>query len=303
MSWAASHLLKQDWPENNRTLHGQAMAKLGAMLESVDKAQARTLREAAQKQRERDLIIRLRWQGQADLDLKVKEPAGSICSARNRISVGGGTLLGDTLRSRDEETYVAAKGFSGEYEITVDRVWGRPLGGKAQLQIIRHQGTEQESTKIVMLKLKEKNVFKLELTEGRRMEAASVPPEDLRKDRTKQVRQKARIYQKLRDLAMPEVTGMGRGLSGTLGSLARTVETTESAKPIRPEDTLKDQYLGGRTFRNRVSPFVTNSVSLTSQAVISSDRRYVRLSVNPFFNTVTGTRLQPIIRSLPGFRP
>ena len=89
--------------------------------------------------------MRLVWQGDADLDLKVTEPTGSVCSWLNRQTVGGGTLLGDTLAEPSRETYVAAQAFSGVHKVTVDRTWGRPLGEKAKLEIVRHQGTPQET--------------------------------------------------------------------------------------------------------------------------------------------------------------
>jgi hypothetical protein len=37
-------------------------------------------------QRRRDVVVRLSWQGEADLDLKVEEPTGSICTWQNRQS-------------------------------------------------------------------------------------------------------------------------------------------------------------------------------------------------------------------------
>ena len=66
-----------------------------------------------------------------------------MCSALNRQTVNGGTLLADSLANLTSETYVAPQAFSGQYRVSVERVWGKPLGGKAQLKIIRHQGTPE----------------------------------------------------------------------------------------------------------------------------------------------------------------
>jgi hypothetical protein len=44
---------------------------------------------------------------------------------------------------------------------------------------------------------------------------------------------------------------------------------------------------------------VANSVDVTAQATISADRRFVRLSLNPVFNTVTGMRTVPVAVSSP----
>jgi hypothetical protein len=43
-------------------------------------------------------------------------------------------LLGGTVAEAQAESYVAARAFSGVYRVTVHRIWGRPLGGKATLE-------------------------------------------------------------------------------------------------------------------------------------------------------------------------
>jgi CheY-like chemotaxis protein len=75
----------------------------------------------------------------------VTEPNGSVCSWLNRQTVGGGVLIGDTLGEVGGETYVAAQAFPGTYKVTVEQVWSRPLGGKAKVEVIRHQGTAKET--------------------------------------------------------------------------------------------------------------------------------------------------------------
>ena len=40
--------------------------------------------KTVQGQQQRDLVIKLSWQGEADLDLKVKEPSGSVCSGASQ---------------------------------------------------------------------------------------------------------------------------------------------------------------------------------------------------------------------------
>jgi len=55
------------------------------------------------------------------------------------------------------------------------------------------------------------------------------------------------------------------------------------------------EALKRRAAQNRVSPFVNNNVSFTSQAVVDGDRRSVRLNINPIFNVTTSTKLKPIL--------
>jgi len=55
-----------------------------------------------------------------------------------------------------------------------------------------------------------------------------------------------------------------------------------------PDPSKQDQV----AYQTRVKPFANDRVDVTVQAVLSADRRYVRLGVSPVFNVVTGTRLQ-----------
>src|SRR5205823_6659936 len=92
--------------------------------------------------------------------------------------VGGGTLMGDSMAETTSETYVAAEAFTGEYQVTIERIWGRPLGNKAQIKIIRNLGTPEEAEELITVRLTSNTskpiVFKL--ADGRRKETAYVPP-------------------------------------------------------------------------------------------------------------------------------
>ena len=175
MEWAAGHLLRQDWPVSNQELQGKAIHTAQTIWpRRLNATTARTRRRRSwapwTSQRQRDLVFKLSWQGDADLDLKVKEPTGSVCWVLNRQTIGGGTMTGDAQSDRNSETYQAAKAFSGDYEVTVDRVWGTPLSNKAQLKIIRHQGTPQQSEELVTVDLKNGGAVKVNLADGRRNE-------------------------------------------------------------------------------------------------------------------------------------
>jgi hypothetical protein len=57
-------------------------------------------------------------------------------------------------------------------------------------------------------------------------------------------------------------------------------------------------------YQTRVSPFVKNSVDVTARAVISADRRYLRVSLSPVFNTAAGPQKVPAVvnPTIPGSR-
>jgi hypothetical protein len=218
----------------------------------------------------------------------------------NRQTIGGGTVIGDSVGNMTSETYAAAQGFSGEYRVRVERVWGRPLGDKAQLKIIRHQGTPEETEQLVTVSvnsnLTQPVIVKLE--GGRRTEVAYVPPPAALEppDTASAGDSTGQVLNKLRALADPEVTGYEAGsLKG--GAYA------PGARPVaRPAGREPKPSPGDRTvYQTRVAPFFTNTSDVTAQAVITADRRYVRLSMNLNFVGIMGMQ-PPIVvnQTIPG---
>jgi tetratricopeptide (TPR) repeat protein len=311
MEWAAGRLLGQDWPVNNNTLHTRARQKLealaGLLAQEDRREQSERLLDALSTMNRRDLVIRLKWQGQADLDLKVAEPTGGICSALNRQTIGGGTLLGDSLDDPNTEVYVAAEAFSGAYTVTVDRVWGKPSNDKAQLWIYRHQGTPDQKLEIVTVELKGSHLsapITVRLDGGRRTETAYVaPPSAVKEPSGQQAAEAERpdsVLHKLAVMADPEVTSYDmHGLRSGVSAPGRPLLPSQVARGT-PEPSADDRMI----YQTKVAPFVSNSLDVTAQAVLSADRRTVRLSMTPVFNTVTGTQLAPVVSNpiIPGFR-
>jgi hypothetical protein len=301
MTWAAQHLLLRDWPLGNQDLHSKAKAKLDSLAKSLTaeqrNAEADRLKAAANQSRERDLVIKASWGGNADLDLKVKEASGSVCSCINRQTVGGGILIGDNLTETNSETYYAAQAFTGEYEISVDRVWGQPVGDKVQIQIVQYQGTPRERTRVETISLKDKLPIKIFLDEGRRTALAQVPARAAQAPVTSSVKMSstADIFRKLRNLAEPN---FGSGDMG--GGVGGPGQSTSEGQP--PSDSGAANSGGFFAGQNRVNSFVSNSADLSAQAVISGDRRYVRLSLSPSFNTVGRVLNTPVVSNplIPG---
>jgi hypothetical protein len=215
----------------------------------------------------------------------------------NRQTVGGGTLLGDGVADMAHETFVAAEAFSGEYRVSVERVWGHPLGNKAQLKIIRHQGTPDETEQLVTVHLSSANPqpVLVNLEGGRRTEtayvpppAALVPPEAPAGAEEENARQ---VWGKLRALADPEATGYEYGgLRG--GAYAPGARRSASRPPARAP---RPAAAGREVYQTRVASFVKNSVDVTARAVLSSDHRYLRLSLSPVFGPVAGPAAAPAV--------
>src|SRR4029079_734248 len=80
--WAAHNLLHRDWNVGDGIdYHGQAKARLEKIITQFNAAGQKTddLRKTLTEETQRDLEIRIGWTGQADLDLTVQEPGGSVC--------------------------------------------------------------------------------------------------------------------------------------------------------------------------------------------------------------------------------
>ena len=45
------------------------------------------------------------WTGEADVDLLVEEPSGTVCSLRNPRTTAGGVLLGDAIRQTGRDSF------------------------------------------------------------------------------------------------------------------------------------------------------------------------------------------------------
>jgi hypothetical protein len=282
MEWAAGNLVKQEWPMQNQDLHRRATQKVEALRSELERTnrgdEARRLMESVRGQKQRDLKIKLNWQGEADLDLKVQEPSGSVCSSLNRQTVGGGILVGDTLADMNSETYTAGQAFAGEYVITVERFRGRPLADRAQLRIVQHEGTPEETEQLISVDLREGAPVKVRLDKGRRTEAAYVPPPTSRQSPLPASGQNSRrdIQAELRAAADPEVTGFERGFrAGTTSPTAMTDVVARASKDPEPSPGDTAYY------QTKVSSFVKNSLDVTAQAVLSADRRHVRVSMTP----------------------
>jgi tetratricopeptide (TPR) repeat protein len=271
MAWAAGKLLAQDWPLENENLHSTAqdqLDELSALLKKEKRqAEADQMVASVQQSRERDLVIRLRWQGNADLDLQVKEPIGTVCSFQQRQTAGGGTLMGDTLSDTTSETYVAAQAFSGTYEVKVVRVYGQPLNSSAIVEVVRHEGTPQQKIERHKLTIDTSNTLRVTLDDGHRTTAASVPPPSVRqRPEGEEAPAQENVLAQLRMMTNPvygEVRGESKGVRGGFtGASVEQPKAKPASKPT-PEATL---------INNKVSSFVKDALNVSNQITIRGAR-------------------------------
>jgi len=115
--------------------------------------QAAELRERLRAAQRRDLQITLRWVGNADLDLLIRDPSGEECSFRRpetstfgRLVKQAGKLDAGGTRPADThiEQFLQPRSLPGRYEAIVRFVGGKVASGTAVLEVIQNVGTPEE---------------------------------------------------------------------------------------------------------------------------------------------------------------
>jgi tetratricopeptide (TPR) repeat protein len=290
MEWASGRLLRQEWPSDNQELHAKAAGKLNELARTLEQerreTEARRMLGKVQKLTQRDLVVNLRWEGDADLDLEVTEPIGTVCSFQQRQTPGGGILLGDTLTERSKETYVAARAFSGEYKITVRRIWGRPLGGKATIEIVQHQGLQDESRRLQTVTFDRQYTVGFMLENGRRTETEFVNPVASRpKSKPQETAETENALNKLIRRADPDNRGASNAMAGSLSSVGVNTPATPSLVKTAPA-----------VYQAKLQPLVKGGAEFTLQDTGAG------FKISPVFQSVKKTATAPVITNplIPG---
>ena len=276
LEWAATGILTQAWMKDHESLHhqaGEAVAEAEQLFqEKGNPERLKQFREQIAAARQRDLVLKLTWNGDADLDLSVEEPLGTECSRQHKFSRGGGVLVHDGVGPRPKdayELYVCPFASTGDYRITVRYLFGNVVAKQARLTVIRHQGTPEETTSNQSIAITgEETVVRLALKAGRRTELGP-----LISDHQTGIRQ----------------TGKTRHQIATeILQVAHSEEARDQrAEYVRQRDILFQNLGGLRAAVQPVVQMVPEGVQATASAVVSPDRRYVRLNLNPVFTAIT----------------
>ena len=276
--WAVHNLMKRDWnTADGVNYHEEVKSRLPGLIAKAQKAGQDTtpFRKALVEQTQRDLVIELLWQGAADLDLVVTEPCGSVCSATQKRTTGGGVLRCDILEQGNDraEVYTAALAFKGTYKVTVKAAFGKPIGGTATLKITKYKGTPREAHDLLTVNLNDPKSIEVVLEHGSRTELAVISndTEDYRAETT----------------AAP--LALGRlGIGGGFGTLAAGPQiATPDALPV--VNTVTESRLPG----------IGAAADLRAAMKFNPDRQSVTFHVNPVFGTGKPVTL-PKVPLLPG---
>ena len=107
LSWASLGILSQAWPKDQADVWQAGVGVAKEVLERL-KTEKRTkeadaFQAALDQAVARDCVVVVNWTGDADVDLLVEEPTGSVCSLRNPRTTAGGVLLGDVISQTDSD--------------------------------------------------------------------------------------------------------------------------------------------------------------------------------------------------------
>jgi hypothetical protein len=268
IKWAATGILTSVWTRNHQQLHRQAENSAAEAIQKLEKLkrtdEADLFRTAMKEARKRDLILKLTWSGIGDLDLIVDEPPGTACSCQNPLTSGGGVLAHDGYGPNQKncyEEYVCARGVPGKYRVRIRHIWGNIVGKRAKLTVIRYQGSENESIRSFIVPLAEDGrVVRLSLPNGRRKEL--VPLEG---------RAISRLFE---NRSRP-------------AGILRQIGNPGPGGQIAAQNFANSRRSGGGVGFQPVISNIMEGASMNAAAVVSGDRRYVRIAVTPVFSTIT----------------
>lgn len=274
VEWAVVGVMTHAWTRDREQRHLDAQDALAdtvrELRESRRNDEADRLEQSLATASQRDLILRLEWSGDGELELEVEEPFGTTCSTLNPLSAGGGVIVHSGYGPKPEnchDEYVCVKGGSGDYRAKIHYVAGNIVGKRCQLTVVRYRGTRDEIVRKISIPLdKPTKIVCLSLHNGRR---ENIGPEPTREETPSSSRRAnrqniiARISRALRG-----GSGPGNGVPGGGGLPAGNFSAGVGYTPV----------IG----------LIREGVSLSASAVVSADRRYVRIALAPFFNTLRG---------------
>lgn len=261
--WSIPGVLMRAWGKDRKELHERAERLSQQIAEQLKESgrplEAATLLQLTSAARQQDLAVTLEWNGNGDLDLEIVDPTGAVCTPRQPATPGGVLHIqaGQGPRQEDcREEAVAPYALSGEYRILVKHVSGDVVGKRARLTIVRQGGSPRESKQTQTIPLtQEGQTVRILLKHGRLAEPLAAPaaPRSARRLPAAGSRRVGQLRPGQRNMPTDDPTGFVTGVVG-----------------FQP-----------------VIQFIPDGVQLSALALVSGDRRYVRISASPLFTNIT----------------
>jgi hypothetical protein len=277
--WAAAGVLAYAWMQGHEDLHREAEIAAEQTQNELAAAgrsdEARLLADAIREARKRDLVLKLTWSGPGELDLIVEEPGGAVCSFDNPYSPAGGVLVHDGFGPNQDncyEEYVCAFGVPGNYTARIRHISGNIVGKRARLTIVRYAGTPEETERTCTVPIaRVDQTVHVALARGRRTELQPVGQSRLTR-RTTARRGPLNVAAEI----------------GKLDPYAEQIAAQFAGGGQQGFVTGGQPVVGGGAVGFQpVVQVISEGVTLGALAIISGDRRYVRLNVTPSFSNIT----------------
>ena len=290
VQWATLGLLRQAWPRDQQAVEQKARRVATSLLERMRRdgqtTDADQFEAALKEATWRDCLVTVTWTGDADVDMSLEEPAGTICSLRNPRTTSGGVMVGDSYSRGDastsvdgyREVYVCPEGFSGTYRMLLRRIWGQVTAGKVTVDICTNYGSENEKhiRKQIPLGAKDAMVI-FDVPDGRRNDqlaehqVASVARNQIAVNN-------AILAQQLNTLTdSAAVQQLRYARSGMRSAGGGNFIPNPLGLPLGRR--------GGVGFRP-VLTTLPEGANMSATVVVSADRRYVRVTPNPLFSQI-----------------
>jgi len=319
IQWACVGVLGQCWPSDKLAVpelaRRAALATLSDLRSQHQTAEADRFQATIDAALTRDIVVKASWNGDAEVDLAVEEPAGTVCSLRDpRTTSGGALLTGQAARlsAADEgtsQTYVVTQGFSGSYRMLLRRVWGKPSAGKVTVDIYSHAGTKNSTHLRKQIPVGEQDALvTFDLKDGRRLQPLAQA----------QAANAAQTMLGVNQSILAQMVGVGPAVNPAVTSALATTSTPSNANSVATQlAQINDpgalqSFVYSRTgvtpnpnngdliVGNGLLPFAVNGAvgyqpvittlpegtNMSATAVISADRRYVRISAVPLFSSI-----------------
>ena len=287
--WTCTGILSQAWTDDHLPLIQKAQLAAKASYIRLNDAKETVKANAFEKEmkqaRLRDLVVRVVWTGDADIDIAVEEPTGTICDKNNTRTLSGGLMLSDgsslDKASKDgySETYVCANGYAGPYRILIRKVWGEVSGGKVTVNVLSDYGTADQKIDQHQVPIQQDAIVLVDVKSGHRKEP--IVDAQLAKVQTRMAEAGAVLAQ-----ANPgQVQGNGSGYSPAYRQLLAQYAGGQNGIGGNGQ-------FGGPFLRRGVVGYrpiiqtIPQGTNLTALSVISGDRRYVRITPSPNFTDI-----------------
>jgi len=296
LRWTSKGVLSQEWPENPELAK---RARYAAAAVKTELKKAGKVEELAAFENEiaaakhRDCFIEVSWTGDADIDVYVEEPGGTICSRLNPRTTAGGIYYGDVYsigKSNSglmKEQYILPKGFSGDYRLIVRRMMGEVTSGKVNVAIHNHYQSEFEASLQKSVKLDPKGCIVLfKLNNGRRTDDLDEHTLNTLVRKKMAIKRTALTQKLAKFVATPENYVLAQqGSGGFTGG-------GDDFFPGNGNNNVGNNNPFGTTSRGVVgyTPQITQLPTGTSLQVnhaTTADRLYVLISATPNITTVT----------------